>query len=327
MYNRIIQFNDFKIFRNEKEVVILDIENGKLVKVDERTLKVIQNNNLSKEELFQKSKKYFNEEEFNSLVNAMENAGFLKYVDSKNESSIETYTKENIVGITLMLVQGCNLACSYCFGDEGSYCDSGKMSKETAFKAIDYLFEHSDADKVLITFFGGEPLLAVDLMKEIISYCKTKDKNVGYSMTTNGTLLNDEVNKLIVENKISTIISIDGDKEKNDKNRYHKDGTGSYDQTVKNTKELRKEYGLTSRATLTPGNLDMVNTFNHLNGLGFKNIPMTPANNLTSDAEFVEYINSEIELIEYAKEFIHSNNCSKVRKMTFIYSAYSVWEH
>ena len=81
------------------------------------------------------------------------NAGFLKYVDSKNESSIETYTKENIVGITLMLVQGCNLACSYCFGDEGSYCDSGKMSKETAFKAIDYLFEHSDADKVLITFF------------------------------------------------------------------------------------------------------------------------------------------------------------------------------
>lgn len=133
MYNRIIQFNDFKIFRNEKEVVILDIENGKLVKVDERTLKVIQNNNLSKEELFQKSKKYFNEEEFNSLVNAMENAGFLKYVDSKNESSIETYTKENIVGITLMLVQGCNLACSYCFGDEGSYCDSGKMSKETAF--------------------------------------------------------------------------------------------------------------------------------------------------------------------------------------------------
>ena len=321
MYNRIIQFNDFKIFRNEKEVVILDIENGKLVKVDERTLKVIQNNNLSKEELFQKSKKYFNEEEFNSLVNAMENAGFLKYVDSKNESSIETYTKENIVGITLMLVQGCNLACSYCFGDEGSYCDSGKMSKETAFKAIDYLFEHSDADKVLITFFGGEPLLAVDLMKEIISYCKTKDKNVGYSMTTNGTLLNDEVNKLIVENKISTIISIDGDKEKNDKNRYHKDGTGSYDQTVKNTKELRKEYGLTSRATLTPGNLDMVNTFNHLNGLGFKNIPMTPANNLTSDAEFVEYINSEIELIEYAKEFIHSNNCSKVRKMTFIYSA------
>ena len=57
MYNRIIQFNDFKIFRNEKEVVILDIENGKLVKVDERTLKVIQNNNLSKEELFQKSKK------------------------------------------------------------------------------------------------------------------------------------------------------------------------------------------------------------------------------------------------------------------------------
>lgn len=57
-------------------------------------------------------------------------------------------------------------------------------------------------------------MLAVDLMKEIISYCKTKDKNVGYSMTTNGTLLNDEVNKLIVENKISTIISIDGDKEK-----------------------------------------------------------------------------------------------------------------
>ena len=59
MYNRIIQFNDFKIFRNEKEVVILDIENGKLVKVDERTLKVIQNNNLSKEELFQSKRLNF----------------------------------------------------------------------------------------------------------------------------------------------------------------------------------------------------------------------------------------------------------------------------
>lgn len=145
--------------------------------------------------------------------------------------------------VTLMLVQGCNLACSYCFGDEGSYCDSGKMSKETAFKAIDYLFEHSDADKVLITFFGGEPLLAVDLMKEIISYCKTKDKNVGYSMTTNGTLLNDDVNKLIVENKISTIISIDGDKEKMNKNRYHKEWNRQYEPNCKKYKRLRKEYG------------------------------------------------------------------------------------
>lgn len=210
-----IHFNDFKVFNINGDNIVFDVENGEIIRVDDRTLRLIRRNHLSKELLFEKSRIDFTYEEFEKLIKEMEDAHFVNYEEQRDVNS--TYEKENILGITLMLVQGCNLACSYCFGDEGSYCDSGKMSKEVAFKSIDYLLEHSTSDTVLVTFFGGEPLLAIGLIKEIIKYCEGKEKKFKYSMTTNGTLLDNEISGLIKKYNISTIISIDGDEEKNNK--------------------------------------------------------------------------------------------------------------
>lgn len=319
MQNIKICFNDFKIFYREGKAYVFDVENGRIIQVDERTLKVIKNSGLTKELLFEKCKVDFSKEEFEKLLETMEKANFMSY-DESNKNETQEYKKEEIVGITLMLIQGCNLACSYCFGNEGSYCDSGIMDIKVALKAIDYLTEHTKTEEVLVTFFGGEPLLAIDLIKRIIEYCETKEKKFKYSMTTNGTLLNDEINDLIVKNKISTIVSIDGDKEKNNKNRFYKNGKGSYDTTVSKSRFLRENYTITSRATLTYGNLDMISTFEHLDGLGFRNVPMAPANNLISDLEYVDYINNEIKLIDYVAELIHRGEYKKVKKITFVYS-------
>ena len=293
------------------------MENGEIIRVDDRTLRLIRRNHLSKELLFEKSRIDFTYEEFEKLIKEMEDAHFVNYEEQRDVNS--TYEKENILGITLMLVQGCNLACSYCFGDEGSYCDSGKMSKEVAFKSIDYLLEHSTSDTVLVTFFGGEPLLAIGLIKEIIKYCEGKEKKFKYSMTTNGTLLDNEISGLIKKYNISTIISIDGDEEKNNKNRFYKNGEGSYKETVEKSKILRNEYGVTARATLTPENLDMVSIFEHLNQLGFKNVPMAPASNMITDLEYTDYIINEIKLIDYVAKLIKAKEYDKARKLTFIY--------
>lgn len=318
MSNNIVHFNDFRVFPVGEQTYIFDIENGRIVRVDARTLRIIKNNDLPKNVLYHKCGNEFELEEFETLLDSMERVEFLSYVEKAEKAR---YVKEDVVGITLMLVQGCNLACSYCFGDEGSYYDAGKMTKEVAFAAIDYLVDHTSKEKVLVTFFGGEPLLAVDLIEQIIDYCKTKDKVFTFSMTTNGTLVNDEISKLIVDNKISTIISIDGNKEKNDINRYYKNGKGSYNETIKQTEFLRNEYGVTSRATLTPKNLDMIAIFEHMDRLGFKNVPMTPANNLLTDLDYLEYINSDIRLVEYAVELIQNKKYEQVKKLTFIYSA------
>lgn len=166
----------------------------------------------------------------------MKNGKFI--IDNEQEIVVNNNRMPNIKGITLMLVQACNLACKYCYAQEGEYADKGIMSKEVALNAIDYLLENSgDTQELYITFFGGEPLLCFELIKEIVAYCKIKEKisgkNFKYSMTTNGTLLTDEINQFIIKNKISTMISIDGDIEQHDSKRYYKSGNGCYNVIMK----------------------------------------------------------------------------------------------
>lgn len=224
-----------------------------------------------------------------------------------------------------MLIQACNLACKYCFGSEGEYADKGVMSKQVAFDSIDYIIEHSgNIQELHITFFGGEPLLCFELIKQIVEYCKNKElvsgKKFKYSMTTNGTLLNDEINQFIIKNRIGTMISIDGDCEQQNAKRYYKNGNGCYDEVIEKTAYLREIGHLTARATITESNLELKKVFEHLNSLGFESIPMAPAYNLLTDEEHGVYIKELNILCDYFGKLLRTD-VNKAKKIKILWKA------
>ncbi|MDW5300621.1 MAG: 4Fe-4S cluster-binding domain-containing protein, partial [Sedimentibacter sp.] len=141
----------------------------------------------------------------------------------------------NVKAICLNVSHDCNLRCEYCFASEGDY-NSGRelMSKEVALKAVDYLVANSAGRKnIEIDFFGGEPLMNFDVVKEVVRYGrkieKETNKHFYFTTTTNGTLLNEERIDFINENMDNIVISIDGRKEVHDIIRHDCNGKGSYD--------------------------------------------------------------------------------------------------
>jgi len=151
------------------------------------------------------------------------------------DSTLE-YSLERCIGtIALQVTQGCNLRCKYCAysGNYDNRVHSGKrMSKETAFRAIDFLFTHSiDRDKVSLGFYGGEPLLEFELIKECVEYAKKKSagKELMFNITSNATLITDAVLEYLYDNKFSLTVSLDGDRQAHDKNRvFAADGNGTF---------------------------------------------------------------------------------------------------
>ena len=164
-------------------------------------------------------------------------------------------TKFPVHGLALSIVQSCNLKCIYCYGNEGEYGNEGIMDERTAFRSVDWLIERSGgAKKLSIIFIGGEPLLNLPLLKKVVEYAERraeeKGKEIRFGMTTNATLLNDDVISYLKKYKIGPLISFDGPAQ--DANRPFKDGQGSSDIVVKNIKKLLAVMpDITCRATVT----------------------------------------------------------------------------
>lgn len=164
-----------------------------------------------------------------------------------------------LVNLWLNVSHDCNLRCIYCFGHGGSYGGSRElMSVDTAKKSIDYWFKYLNKDipMTTVTFFGGEPLMNIDVIKFSINYINELLKDyaiqVQYIITTNGTIFNDDIIKLFVENDIRFTISIDGGQAIQDRNRPYTSGKGSFEVIKKNVAKLRKYYDkLSARMTLT----------------------------------------------------------------------------
>ena len=149
----------------------------------------------------------------------------------------------SISAIILFVAQECNLRCVYCYGEGGEYGGKGIMTDETAYRAVDWLLESSkELEKVTIFFFGGEPLLNFPVIKKTVAYAKAKasekNKKVGFGMTTNGSLLTDEIISFIRNEKIKVQVSFDGPPEIHDRQRPFKNGMGSYTAVSENIRNL-----------------------------------------------------------------------------------------
>lgn len=151
--------------------------------------------------------------------------------------------------MTLQVTQNCNLRCKYCVYS-GSYSNrvhsNKRMSFETAKSAIDFLYAHSSmTTSIGIGFYGGEPLLEFDLLKKCVEYAKMKfiGKDLSFTLTTNATLLTEEIMKFFVKNNFFVTISFDGPQVIQDKNRVMADGkSGSFETVMKNVEMFLNKY-------------------------------------------------------------------------------------
>jgi uncharacterized protein len=190
-----------------------------------------------------------------------------------------------VKALCLHVAHDCNLSCQYCFAGKGKYEGaSSLMSFETGKQALDYLIEHSGTRKNLeVDFFGGEPLLNFEVVKQLVAYGreqeKTHDKKFRFTLTTNGILMDDEVMEFANREMANVVLSLDGRKEINDRLRTDRGGNGSYDAIVpkfQKMAELRGQENYYIRGTYTHYNTDFTNDILHMADLGFKQLSMEP---------------------------------------------------
>lgn len=160
---------------------------------------------------------------------------------------LDEILQHGIRNVTLEITEKCNLRCKYCIYHpdhpefrEFGHCD---MTWEVAQKAIDFFIKHSKKDKSrYIGFYGGEPLLNYKLIKKVVEYAEERLEDVTFAITTNATLITDEIAEFFLDHNFNIIISLDGPRELHDANRIMQNGDGSFDKTIEGVKKVIREY-------------------------------------------------------------------------------------
>ncbi len=190
-----------------------------------------------------------------------------------------------VKALCLHVAHDCNMACKYCFASEGEYHGPrGLMSFEVGKKALDYLVAQSGTRRNLeVDFFGGEPLLNFEVVKQLTAYGreleKKHNKNFRFTLTTNGINLTDEVMEFANKEMSNVVLSLDGRKEVHDRLRMTRGGVGTYDTVVPRflkMAESRKHKNYYMRGTYTHFNTDFANDILHMADLGFKELSIEP---------------------------------------------------
>ena len=203
------------------------------------------------------------------------------------ENYVYDFTKRQTVvkALCLHIAHDCNLACKYCFAEEGEYHGRrALMSLEVGKKALDFLVANSgNRINLEVDFFGGEPLMNWQVVKELVEYGRSleepNNKKFRFTLTTNGVLLDDEILEFANREMANIVLSIDGRKEIHDKMRPFRGGQGSYDLIVpkfQKVAESREQERYYVRGTFTHNNLDFSKDVLHLADLGFKQISVEP---------------------------------------------------
>lgn len=190
-----------------------------------------------------------------------------------------------VKALCLHIAHDCNLACQYCFAQEGEYHGRrALMSFEVGKAALDFLIANSGSRVNLeVDFFGGEPLMNWDVVKQLVEYGRSKEqehnKKFRFTLTTNGVLLNDDILEFVNKEMSNVVLSLDGRKEVNDKMRPFRNGKGSYDLIVPKFQQVarsRNQSNYYVRGTFTRENLDFSKDVIHFADLGFKQMSIEP---------------------------------------------------
>lgn len=277
-------------YKNNGYNIVLDVNSGAIHVVDDVTYDVIElfEDNSAKEIIEKLVDRYPQTEIEEAIqeVNELKDNEELFTEDTYKERIIDFKKRQTVVkALCLHIAHDCNLACRYCFAEEGEYHGRrALMSYETGKKALDFLIANSGSRRNLeVDFFGGEPLMNWDVVKQLVAYGreqeKLHDKHFRFTLTTNGVLLNDEIMEFANKEMDNVVLSIDGRKEVHDRMRPFRKGAGSYDLIVPKFQkfaESRHQDKYYVRGTYTHFNTDFSKDVLHLADLGFKQISVEP---------------------------------------------------
>lgn len=280
-------------YKNNGYNIVLDSNSGSVHAVDEVAFEVIDKyESRSKEEIILELCDKYPEitaddiEEIFQDIEELKKEGKLFSEDKFKDLQIDIKARPTqLKALCLHIAHDCNMCCKYCFAGEGEYSgDRSLMSFEVGKRALDFLIEQSGSRKNLeVDFFGGEPLLNFDVVKQLVAYArsieKEKGKNFRFTLTTNGVLLNDEVMEWANKECYNVVLSLDGRKETNDRMRRTRNDKGTYDLILPKFQKMAKErnqQGYYIRGTYTHYNTDFANDILHLADLGFEQLAMEP---------------------------------------------------
>lgn len=278
-------------YKNNGYNMVLDVNSGSVHVVDDVTYDVLSllDQGKQEEEIQEALKDRYPAQEIHDAAQEcqeLKEAGML-FTDDVYEGAIEMFAERPTVvkALCLHIAHDCNLACRYCFAEEGEYHGRrALMSLEVGKKALDFLIANSGLRRNLeVDFFGGEPLMNWQVVKDLVAYGREQEKihnkNFRFTLTTNGVLLDDEVMEFCNKEMGNVVLSIDGRKEVHDFMRPFRKGAGSYDLIVPKFQkfaESRNQDNYYVRGTFTHYNLDFAADVLHLADLGFKQISVEP---------------------------------------------------
>lgn len=315
-------------YKNNGYNIVMDVYSGAVHVVDDLCYDVIAElNEINKDHTVETLKedsvlsmlhqklgdKYEEKEIGDALEDVIEltEAGQL-FVKDTYECMIEEVKKRKTVvkALCLHIAHDCNLACKYCFAEEGEYHGRrALMSYEVGKKALDFLIANSgNRHNLEVDFFGGEPLMNWQVVKDLVAYGREQEKihnkHFRFTLTTNGVLLNDEVQDFVNKEMDNVVLSLDGRKEINDQMRPFRNGTGSYDLIVPKFQKLaesRNQEKYYIRGTFTRNNLDFSKDILHFADLGFKQMSIEPVVGEESDSYAIREEDVPIIKEEYDK--------------------------
>ena len=272
--------------------IVIDVNSGAIHLVDDLTYDMIAMYETSDKDaiLEELSKKY--PDQASDLEEAwQEISDLIASEDLFSKDNYEPYITDFakrptvVKALCLHIAHDCNLACRYCFAEEGEYHGKRElMSYEVGKKALDFLVANSGNRRNLeVDFFGGEPLMNFQVVKDLVAYGRSleekHDKNFRFTLTTNGVLLDDDIMEFANREMGNVVLSIDGRPEVHNRMRPFRKGAGSYDLIVPKFQKFadsRKQEKYYVRGTFTRNNLDFSKDVLHLADLGFKQISVEP---------------------------------------------------
>ena len=277
--------------------IVLDIYSGSVHVVDEIAYDAIGlYEEVEKDELvsrlFEKygDREDVTHEELEALyeqIGELKAAGSLFAPDTFRDKAgdLKKKTSGVVKALCLHIAHTCNLDCSYCFASQGKYHgERALMSLEVGKRALDFLIENSGTRRNLeVDFFGGEPLMNFEVVKELVAYARTREKECGknfrFTLTTNGMLIDDDVIEFANRECSNVVLSLDGRKEIHDRFRVDHTGRGSFDTIVPKFQKLVEARGGKNyymRGTFTHANPDFLKDIEVMLSLGFRELSMEP---------------------------------------------------
>ena len=313
-------------YKNNGYNIVLDVNSGSVHVVDEIVYDMIpMYENMSLNEISAKLGGKYKAEDIKEAyeeITELKDAGSL-FTEDIYENYIDSFKNRQPVvkALCLHIAHDCNLACQYCFAEEGEYHGRrALMSFEVGKKALDFLVANSGSRRNLeVDFFGGEPLMNWEVVKQLVEYGRSieeaNNKKFRFTLTTNGVLLNDEILEFVNKEMGNIVLSTDGRKEVHDRMRPFRNGKGSYDLIMpkfKKVAESRNQTNYYVRGTFTHYNLDFSNDVLSLADQGFKQISVEPVVASPEDGYalrtedlpkiFEEYDKLAVEMIKREKE-------------------------